>query len=78
MYLMECNPRISGNLRSDIKQKKYPYIENFIYPYYNIVSKSNIKFTTFKKKYITTFRGNLKIPDGITCTCGCGIIKFDE
>lgn len=74
IYILECNPRISGNLK--IKQNNdFPFIKQLITPYCDIILGN--KTRTFNNNFgITTFYGNIKIPKLLECKCGCKKLRF--
>ena len=77
IYLMECNPRISGNLKCKMEEDECPYINNFIIPYYNKITNSHIEFTNYTDKYTVTYCGSLGTPNNTLCSCGCGIVLIN-
>lgn len=62
-YLMECNPRLSGNLKCILKNGEVPFIENIIKPYVNILKEKKIKLKIYKGIQETLYLGSHHSPD---------------
>jgi hypothetical protein len=80
IYLLESNPRISGNIKCIISENgliSYPYINELIIPYCDLVQKSNMYSSIMEYDNINSiYHGNLSVPKHKIC--GCGVLKFLE
>lgn len=74
IYLLEVNPYISKNIKYSTKNGFFPYIQNLIIPYCNIITKSKIKSNTFNIKQL--YYNNIKYPK--FNIDNQGILKFIE
>lgn len=88
IYLLECNPRLSGNVKCVMKHGSHgeshngghndhfdsPYMKNLIKPYVNIINDKRIKLEEYERKYKLIFKGSFNAPD--YSSCNCGVVKF--
>lgn len=71
-YIMECNPRISGNINCYDINDNCPFIDNFINPYINIIKNKKYKLPNYKNNKQVAYIGKVKYNKYYSCDCGCG------
>lgn len=72
IYLMECNPRISGFIRCVLDDGTSPYVENLIKPYIDIIKGNKINVVPYDKTYNLEYNGSWKPSYKISG----GLVKF--
>ena len=87
IYLMEINPRISGNIKCTVQQDEYtyaPYITNLLAPYCDIITKkiddtnlsNKLELINYSDGIEIIYQGNLHVPKHKPCNCG--VVRFLE
>ena len=70
IYLMECNPRISGNLLCDMKNTFCPFIAELIIPYIYLIQNKQYNTKTYDITPIL-YNSDIIMCDYKLCNCGC-------
>lgn len=69
-YLMECNPRISGNLNCALPNNECPFIRNLIVPYFEILRGKKFELRKYKRNLDIIYYGVITMPKYEMCECG--------
>ena len=60
IYLIECNPRISGTIRCMLNKYDIPYVYNLVNPYINLFSRQKFDVHYYDNDLELSYNGKFK------------------
>lgn len=75
IYVIECNPRISGTIRCMLNKNDIPYIYALVNPYINIITKFNLDVRHYNDMTKLKYNGKPKYPYHVSSD---GLIHFHK